>query len=54
MKKHPLDIVADNWISKEDKFFEKQSYSEDFFELKLTGYPKTGSQIEDWCNPPGK
>ena len=51
MTKHPLEIFADNWKSTEEQYFADQPASTDFFEINLTGNPRTGSQIEDWLSP---
>lgn len=52
MKKHPLDILAESWKTKEDEYFTDQASSDDFFELNLTlTKTKTGSQIKDWHSP---
>lgn len=50
-KMHPLDKIANNWIEEENKYFENQSNSEDFFQLELKGNKSTGNQIEDWKSP---
>lgn len=48
---HPLDKIASKWTDEENKFFENQSDSKDFFQIELTGNKRTGDQIEDWKSP---
>ena len=51
MTNHPLDIFANNWKLTEEKYFSDQPASTDFFEITLTGNPKTGKQIKEWNSP---
>jgi len=51
MTEHPWDIIAEKWNEEENKFFEDQTISDNFFKLELIGNKRTGDQIEDWKPP---
>lgn len=51
MSKHPLDEIAEKWNTEWNKYFVSQSFSENVYELELSGNKRTGNQIENWQSP---
>jgi hypothetical protein len=48
MEKHPLELIANDWTSNSNKFFEGQKISENYFKLN---YKFHFQDFKDWTTP---